>query len=263
MSTAALIWSHNEPDVLLPNIKHLLTQVDEILIRDRASKPALKEQLHAMAAADERIVVEDDDGSYHHNQSRLMTHMATQARERKHEWVIPIDPDEFWYANGTPLNQLLGGVSKDVAIAKAELYNHVASAEDPRGKNPFRTIGFRQKFPLPLGKIAARCRPDLIIEAGNHHARTRGVGLSVGPLLVVRHFPYRTEGQFIEKVRSNWEEIKMSNLPESFGVHIRAYGKCLDEEGEDALRAHFQHWFFSKSPQEDDTLIFDPAPVAT
>lgn len=261
MSTAALLWTHNEPDVLFPNIKHLLYEVDEILIRDRESEPELKEQLRTFAAQDERVIVEDDDGRYRHDQSRLMTHMATQARERGHEWVIPIDPDEFWYANGTPLNQMLGGVSKDVAVVQAELYNHVSSSEDLRGKNPFRTIVYRQKFPLPLGKIAARCRPDLTIGAGNHHARTRGIGLSVGPLLVVRHFPYRTEDQFVEKVRSNYNEIKKSNLPEGFGVHIRAYGKCLEEEGEEALRNHFRHWFYSRDPKEDDSLICDPAPV--
>jgi hypothetical protein len=258
VSTAAILWTHNEPEVLIPNIRYLLGQVDEILIRDRESDP---EMLLALSLFSERVIVEKDDGHFNHDQSALMTQMAQWAAERGHEWVLPIDPDEVWYANNRPLREALGGISKDVAIVRAELYNHVASADDPWAGNPFETIGYRQRFPLPLGKVACRTRPDLVIEAGNHHATTGGVGLTVGPHLVIRHFPYRTEDQFIEKVRSNWEQIKKSNLSKDFGVHIRAYGRCLDDEGEDALRAHFRHWFYSSDPGKDDSLMYDPAPI--
>ena len=239
---------------------YLLGQVDEILVRDRESKSVVREKIKQFASQNEEIIFSQDDGHFRHDQSALMTDMAQEAFQRGHEWVIPIDPDEVWYSNGKPLREFLGGVSKDVAAVKAELYNHVASCEDKAG-SPFRNIGWRQKFPLPLGKIAARTRPDLVIEGGNHSIRTKGIGLKVGPMLVVRHFPYRSEDQFIEKVRSNYEEIKKSDLPKSFGVHIRAYGKCLEEEGEEALRAHFRHWFYSPNPHRDTTLTYDPAPI--
>jgi hypothetical protein len=78
---------------------------------------------------------------------------------------------------------------------------------------------------------------------------------------VVRHFPWRTPDQFIARVRSAYEQLLSSGLPETMGVHVRAYGKCLVDEGEDALRAHFMHWFYSPDPEADDTLVFDPAPV--
>lgn len=257
MSTAAIMWTHNEPDVLIPNIRYLLSQVDEILIRDRDSE---KKVLSALGAFGDPVVVTSDDGRFGHDQSKLMTDMADWARERGHEWVLPIDPDEVWYANERTISDFLAGVSRDVAIVKSELYNHVATVEDPSG-DPFRSIGWRQRAPLPLGKVACRTRPDLVIEGGNHSARTSGIGFSAGPWLVIRHFPYRSEDQFVEKVRSNWEQMKKSSLPASFGVHIRAYGKCLDEEGEEALRRHFRHWFYSPHPGRDDSLVYDPAPV--
>ena len=261
MSTAALLWVHDEPDVLFPNIRYLLTQVDEIMIRDRDSAPALIEEILSFQREHPEVYFRNDGSGDRYEQSRIMTDMALEAMERGHEWVIPIDPDEVWYANGRPLSEALGGMSKDVSIVKAELYNHVASAQDPKKGTPFQKIGFRQRFPLALPKVAARTRPDLVIDHGNHSASTRGTAFTIGPSLVVRHFPYRTEDQFVERVRSAWEQLKVSRLPESFGVHVRAYGKCLDEEGEDALREHFRHWFYSSEPGKDDSLMFDPAPI--
>ena len=175
--------------------------------------------------------------------------------------MVPIDPDEVWYSNGRPLRETLGGMSKDVAVVRAELYNHVCSSQDARSQNPFVRMCYRQKFPLSLGKVACSTRPDHVIETGNHNARTRGVCLAVGPALVIRHFPYRTEDQFIERVRTAYASLKSSSLPQSSGIHIRAYGKCLEEEGEDALRNHFRYWFYSSDPEADDSLMHDPAPI--
>jgi Glycosyl transferase family 2 len=259
MSVCAVLWTHNEPDVLEPTLKHLLAEVDEILIRDRASDGKTRTILNNLSG--DRLHYMEDDGFFGFDQSRIMTDLAMRALERGHQWVIPVDPDEIWYANGRTLSDYLAGVSWDVGIVKADLFNHVASVEDDPGLPPFQRIGWRQRMPLPLPKVAARLRPDLVIEGGNHSARTKGIALAV-PGLVVRHFPYRSEDQFIEKVRSNYEQLRKSRLPADYGAHIRAYGRCLEEEGEDVLRAHFRDWFLSQDPGKDDTLIWDPAPVS-
>lgn len=262
MSTAAALWTHNEPDILLPNLRYLLGQVDEVIVRDRASETDTKNELELLRdRSGGRLVLEEDDGRFEFRQPEIMTDLAMVALERGHQWVIPIDPDEIWYANGATLKDYLAGLSRDTGIVSAELYNHVASLEDDATEpNPFRRIGWRQRHPLPLPKMCARTRPDLMIEGGNHSIRTEGVALVLAPGLVIRHFPYRSEDLFIERVRSNYAELKKSNLPEGYGAHVRSYGRTLEEQGEEALRSHFRHWFISDDPRTDDTLIYDPVP---
>lgn len=258
MSTAALLWVHDEPDVLGPNIEYLLTQVDEIHVSHRdASKETI--EVIKEASGDGPVLFYPAPTEY--DQSRVMTEMALKALERGHQWCVPIDPDEIWYANGTTLRDFFAGISRDVMVVKAELYNHIPSKLDPKKGTPFERIGWRQTKPMGLGKVACRLRPDLVIEHGNHAARSSGVQFAVGPLLVVRHFPWRTPELFVERVRSAYAQLKASDLDKGFGVHVRAYGKCLEEEGEEALMAHFKHWFWSADPEADDTLIFDPAPL--
>lgn len=258
MSVAAILWTHDDRDVLEGTLRHLLNQVDEVIVRHREHFSEVEDILNSI----DGLVIEKDTGKHGFNQSALMTDLAQVALERGHSWVVPVDPDEIWYANGARLTDYLAGISWDVGIVRAELFNHVASAQDNMKLHPFKRIGWRQRQPLPLPKVACRLRPDLIIEGGNHSARVGGVALIAGPLLVVRHFPYRTEDQFIHKVRTNYEELKGAGLPESYGAHIRAYGRCLEEEGEDVLRAHFRTWFISNDPKADETLIYDPAPVS-
>ena len=78
---------------------------------------------------------------------------------------------------------------------------------------------------------------------------------------MVRHFPWRTPEQFVERVRTAYQQLNESGLPDIYGSHVRAYGQCLEDEGAEALEAHFMQWFYSEHPQVDDTLIFDPAPL--
>lgn len=260
MSTAALMWVHDDHDVIGQNVRYLLTQVDEVLIRHRDGQPATLEILHTLARHHDQIRLrEESDDRY--DQSAVMTEMAQEAGDMGHQWVVPVDPDEIWYVNHGSISDFFLGISRDVMIVRAELYNHVPTGHDPKKGSPFETMGWRQKRPLGLGKVACRVRPDLVIEHGNHNARSNGVSFTVGPLMVVRHFPYRTPEQFIERVRSAYDQLKKSRLPEVMGVHIRAYGKCLEEEGEDALRDHFMHWFYSPAPTDDDTIMYDPAPL--
>lgn len=260
MSVAAILWTHNEPDVLIPNIKYLAGQVDEIIIRDRDSDPEVKNKLEQFRDAG-TIYLEEDDGSFGFRQMDIMTDLAMVALERGHQWVIPIDPDEIWYANGATIKDYLAGLARDTGIVSAQLYNHVASSEDDAmERNPFKRIGWRQIQPLPLPKMCARTRPDLMIEGGNHSIRTKGVALILAHGLVVRHFPYRSEDLFIERIRSNYAELKKSDLPSGYGAHVRQYGKDLEEKGEEAMREHFRHWFISSDPYVDNTLIYDPIP---
>lgn len=258
MSVAAILWTHDDRDVLERTIRHLLAQVDEVIVRHRRDVPEVEDMLLELD-----VQLSWDDGEFGHQQPKIMTWLANMARKRGHSWVVPVDPDEVWYANGRRLSEFLDGIGLDVGIVKADLFNHVSTVEDDMSLHPFDRIGWRQTAPLPLPKVACRTHSSLQLHGGNHGADMKGRPLTVGPLLVVRHFPYRTEDQFIEKVRTNYAQLVADrHLPKSFGAHIRHYGKCLEEEGEDVLREHYRTWFLSAAPSTDRSLIYDPAPVS-
>lgn len=260
MSVAAIMWTFDDRDILEMNVRYLLTQVDEVIVRHRQREPEALDILHSIQAETDQLVLEIDDGRFGWDQSRVMSDIAKLARHRGHGWVVPVDPDEVWYANDVRLGDFLSGLSRDTLIVGAQLFNHLVTPEDPGG-HPFRSMGWRQTHPVPLPKVAVRTAPGLIIRAGNHSAQIGRFTTTIGPLLVVRHFPYRTEDQFIERVRTAYAELKVSRFPQSHGAHIRAYGKCLEEEGEEELRKHFRTWFVIEEPRAHDDMIYDPAPM--
>jgi len=142
-------------------------------------------------------------------------------------------------------------------MVTADLFNHLPSAEDEKEMpNPLYRIGWRQRQRAPLPKICARARPDLVIHAGNHSASTQGTALTTAGL-AIRHFSWRSEEQYLQKIRNGAIAYAATDLHESLGAHWRMFNGASDE----AIREHFRRWFFSERPRDDDSLIFDPAPL--
>lgn len=123
--------------------------------------------------------------------------------------------------------------------------------------NPFRRLRWRQREHAPLGKIACRLRPDLVIHAGNHGASTTGTALT-GAGLVVRHFSWRSAEQYVRKIRNGEAAYAATDLPESTGLHWRMFAGKPDE----AIADCFRQWYWSADPWKDTTLISDPSPGA-
>jgi glycosyltransferase involved in cell wall biosynthesis len=235
-------------------VRHLLAQVDHIIIRDNISKDGTRQIIEGLKS--DRITLQHD-GVIAYIQSKKTTAMAKEAHEMGFTWVLPCDADEIWYApEGRRIGDFLDGIAPDVRMASAQLFNHLPSAEDSDDPNPFKRIGWRQRQHAPLGKICARTGIDLVIHQGNHGAYVDGSGLTVGGL-VVRHFSWRSEEQYLRKIRNGAAAYAATNMDETIGAHWRMFDGAEDE----AIRAHFRQWFFSSSPRSDNTLIFDPTPI--
>ena len=116
---------------------------------------------------------------------------------------------------------------------------------------------WRQRTPGVLPKVAFRYEPGAVIEQGNHGVQLREPRRFKG--LEIRHFPYRTEAQFIRKARTGAAAYAATDLPEMFGAHWRAYGQILERYGEEALGEVFRTHFHFLSPI-DNGMIHDPAP---
>lgn len=256
MSTCGVMVVRNEEDILEQTLRNLVSQVDEVIVRDNLSVDGTTDILHQLASEGIGVSFEaDSEPGYY--QSRKMSALAALAQEKGHEWVVPCDADEVWYCPHGAIGEFLARQPAHVLVVEAELYDHVATAEDPPG-DPVRRMGWRRRFPVPLPKVACRLRTGLVIEQGNHGARYPRNPVGRAPGLVVRHFDKRTLEQFIGKVRTGARAYRAApDLPEGMGQHWRDYDRLSDEQ----LGEVFRTWFWSANPGFDPELIFDPAPV--
>lgn len=245
----------DEADIIRPVVEHMLTQVNWVLIADNGSTDGTRDILADLERdCDDASVYVVDDPEVGYFQSRQMSALAARAATLGAAWVVPFDADEWWYS---PFGRIADVLEDQPAacVATAELYDHVATGEDPDDPNPVTRIQWRRQEPAALPKVAARTRPAVTIHQGNHGADH---GQRVDGLLVVRHFPYRSVEQFICKVRNGAAAYAATDLPEHQGQHWRDYGRLLESGGPDALADVFRTWFWQPHPTKD--LIRDPAP---
>lgn len=264
MSVAAVMMVKDECDIVETTVRHLLTQVDEVIVADNLSSDGTYEILQGLPV---ELLVDEEVGYY---QASKTTRLARIAFTHGHGWVVPCDADEIWYSNVGTVAELLA--LTDAMIVTAELFDHVPTSDDPDEPDPVLRIGWRRREMGALPKVACRLDANLRIAMGNHGAHytdAREVTTLVRGL-VIRHFPYRSEAQFISKAINGAAAYKAAkNLPEGFGGHWRGYGEMIERAGEQAAIDWYHSWFHSDAPPlpppacraDQPTLIYDPAPV--
>lgn len=249
MSAAGITLVKNEAEIIDTTVRHMLTQVDHVFAWDNLSEDGSGEIMRAAGA----VVLPDPE--FGHYQGDKMTRLARQMAADGFDWVIPFDADEIWYAeNGRPIRDWLPTLDRGIQTVQAEIYNHVATAEDII--SDMRGMGWRTVHPLPMGKVAVRAREDIVIGEGNHDAWSSATGLRAGGLKI-RHFPIRTVEQFIRKARNGAAVLGATTLDPSIGAHWRQWGQLTDDQ----LHEVFEMHYFSADPTCDHTLVYDPAPI--
>ena len=253
MAVVAVSTVRNAADIIGPVVRHMLTQVDAVIVADNLSDDGTRDILDSLPVT----VVDDMEPA--HWQGAKQTFLAHMARTQMDaDWVVPFDADEIWYSPFGTIREVCDQAAGEFAVLTADLYDHVPTDEDdPKQPDPVCRIGWRRRMPNPLHKVTARVLPTLTIREGNH-------GADFGPFearelpgrLIVRHYPYRSPEQFIAKARMGSAALALTTLPENIGQHWRDYGRLTDEQLSDTFREHF----FAADPQRRDDLIFDPAP---
>lgn len=242
----------DEADIIAATVTHMLTQVDHVIVEDNGSTDGTIEILEQL---DVEVLHDSTVGYY---QSAAMSRLAAYAAHaRGAAIVVPFDADEVWYSPFGRIADVLGEQGA-ASIFPAELFDHVATGEDPDVADPVRRIGWRRTAPAVLAKVAVRPYPRVTIHQGNHGADH---GATIAGLLVVRHYPYRSAEQFVSKVRNGAAAYAATDLPDDVGQHWRDYGRLLDAHGPSAIADVFRTYFSSAAPAGDPTLIFDPAPA--
>lgn len=265
----AVTMVRDEADVILPLLDHLTGEgVDGVVVADNLSTDGTGGLLATTSAH----VVRDPDPAY--RQSEKMTALAAHARALAGTddlWIVPLDADEIWYDGyGLPLAQRLRSLPLEDEAVWVPIWNHWCTPhDDPAEPDPFRRIRWREPHHQdPLGKVAYRWSPDLVIDQGNHAVLRAGVPVSAEFCgLALRHFPYRSPEHFVAKARNGAAAYKALEaedgpLPDGMGGHWRGYGDLLSRWGEQAARDWFAEHFFYEDPGAAG-LVEDPAPVRT
>lgn len=257
MSTCAVMLVKDEADIIGYTVEHLLGQVDAIIVADNASTDGTREILDELSDGGQFQVLNDPKVGY--MQSDKTSVLAALARRHGHTWVVPCDADECWYSpDGRRVSEVLEGLAPDAGICKADLYHHFPTDfDDPLQASPFARIRWRLRSHGVLPKVAVRAVPGVVIEAGNHGARFQpGTYLTSSTGLALRHFSWRSAEQYVQKIRNGQRAYAATDLPEDVGAHWRMFNGADD----DAIRAHFQKFFYFDALRSRTELVEDPAP---
>jgi glycosyltransferase involved in cell wall biosynthesis len=271
VSVCAVMLVKDEADVVAPVIRHLLCEVDEVIVADNLSTDGTSEILAELARETGRVEVRrDDEVGYY--QARKMTALAQEARRRGHAWVVPCDADEVWYSPLGRIGDVLDAHTPDWLFSKADLYDHITTNADPPYANPLERIGWRFAKAATLCKTAARTHETLQIEMGNHDAsivagtrvRSNGAPPTMHGQLVIRHFSWRSPEQFLRKIRNGAVAYASApDLDDGFGEHWKMYGDPNSWGFDDRVLDNFYANFTVESPATRSDLLYDPAPVSS
>lgn len=204
----------NEEDVISHVVRHMLNQVDQVVVADNLSTDRTREILDSIK--DKRLVVLDDlDPAY--RQSEKMTALANDWAAPG-DWVVPFDADELWgVPGGGRLGDFLTKFQGPVAAGRPLL--HVPQPGDIFSGCPFLAMPWRLEQPEVWPKAALAWDDEVVIEQGNHW--TKGGAPEV---LDIRHFQYRSYNQFVGKVTRGAVALALTDLPANSGAHWRRLG---------------------------------------
>lgn len=257
----------DESDIAEGVLRHMAGEVDRLIVADNLSTDGTREILDSLACELHLTVLDDPEPAYY--QSRKMSALAA-AYADPGDWVIPFDSDELWYSTAGRIRDVLPTSGHWAAsghgVINATMINHFGTAHDEHDPDVFRSLVWRKIQPGELPKVAFRWEPDSVIHAGNH-----GVTLPSGTTaamcgdqaahapLHIRHFPYRSPAQFIQKSTNGARALALTDLPKDSGAHWRGYGAIADTYGTETLAQVYHDHFWFLAPW-DQGMVRDPAP---
>lgn len=259
MTLVAVGMVKDEADVIGGVLRHLASEgVERIVVLDNGSTDGTTDLISETSrdlGCDLAWVWDPEPGYY---QSLKITR-ACEEYAQPGDWVIPFDADEIWHAGAEPLGTFFREVN-DFSVVHARVKVHYATDDDAEDETPFAKFVWRHPEIASLPKCAVRWQHGTIVEQGAHGIRLARPGQTCEGALTVRHYPYRTPEQFVQKVRNGIAALEAApELPDAFCSHWREYARVLEADGEDGLRAIWDEHFWYPDPAARD-MVLDPAP---
>jgi hypothetical protein len=255
------VWAvgmvRDEADIIETVVRHLLAQgVERVVVADNLSTDGTREILEGLGRSHPVTVLGDRLPEYY--QAEKTTLLARRAARSGAGWIIPFDADEVWLSPTGTLAEWLAAC--EAAVVQAPMFNHVPTAGDDAGQSdPVRRLRWRKTEPNRLHKVAFRAQRRARLAYGNHGVSRPGRRT---PGLEIRHFPYRSEEQFVRKLRQGSAALYASDLSAQVGKHWRGLGTRDDDALREAWHTlvetqnlPFEWWVPSKG------LVEDPVPL--
>ncbi len=215
MSVAAVSTVRNEVDIIEATVSHLLEEgIERVYIADGLSTDGTREILDDLSLMAPITVI--TDGEPYHYQPKWVDRLAHLAASEGHDWIIPFDADEFWYANtDTRISEALRVIPPDVGVLTARMFQHA-------------DWDHRHIEPQPFPKVAYRWCETARIANGNHSIQ--GVPGEVWPgILDIRELKYRSYEHFKRKIIERNATLDPS-LPKTDGWHMRVLDGLPESE---------------------------------
>jgi hypothetical protein len=255
------VWAvgiaRDEVDIIETVVTNLLDQgVERVVVADNLSQDGTREILEELSAHNPVTVLTDRLEA--HYQAQKMTLLARAAARAGADWIVPFDADELWLAPGSTVTEWLANCQ--VQVLQIPVFNHVPTAGDDLSEaDPVRRLSWRKANPNSLHKVAFKARRRFRLVDGNHGITQRG---RRGRGLEIRHYPYRSEEQFVRKLRQGRAALAATDLSDEVGKHWRGLGSGDEKSIREAWRRFLEthnlpsEWWVPK-----DGLVEDPAPV--
>jgi len=261
------VWAvgivRDEADIVGTVVANLLAQgVERVVIADNLSTDGTLDVLERLARSHPVTVLRD--GLAAHYQAEKTTLLARAAARAGAGWVLPFDADEVWATAGAQPGGTVGGwlATCRADVVQVPVFNHVPTAgDDPALSDPVVRLRWRKEEPNRLHKVAFRAHPRARLLQGNHGVQRRGRRQQG---LQIRHFPYRSEEQFVRKLRQGHDALAATDLDAEVGKHWRGVGGGDDAELRSTWRSLVEthnmplEWWVPRRG-----LVEDPAPLST
>ena len=144
----------NEADIVRANVLyHLAAGFDRLLIVDNASTDGTRRALRGLGR-DPRVRWTRDRGSF--RQGEVFTELARQAFAEGADWVAPVDADDFWYARGASIKEVLA--HSGATVLKVRHLDFI-QRRGQRESSPDALLTMTRRVPEPVDRALA---PDLL-----------------------------------------------------------------------------------------------------
>lgn len=199
----------NEADIIEAFVQHNLHFLDELWLIENGSCDDTPAILHQLLEQGQRLVVIEDP-SFGYNQSEKISALYQRAvRERKPDYVIPLDADEFIQASSKTAFQTALAVVRPNGVGRW-LWRTCVPTDTSTNEIAARFAKSRRREAIRHGKIIIRCSsskdPTGTIAQG-YHSFSRS-GHVVPPTDItgatLAHLPIRSRQQLAQKSILGW-----------------------------------------------------------
>lgn len=258
MNLGMTLLVKNEIDIIETHIKYHRPKVDMLIVMDNMSTDGTYEALMSMAEGDSEMIVLTMASDFY-DQAHWVGRMVRHCMDMGADWVANSDADEFWLGDIRYVVNEFWKLGANIVYPDGTTY-YPTTMDDPTVYNPVQRMAWRDPPSREFGSKKAIHATEGFshVEQGNHFVRFLppfNDHIQETPSLMLCHYPWRSEEQFVSKHRGKWTETKLDQM----GIGWRSINNVCVEGGEESLRQYYrEHVLISEAKVRQRGLVSDP-----